>query len=114
LLELSVPFLVIALCLRATASEPGEASDAALPTADPKFGGEINLKAATSKRWWPPRVVPPKGAPSVLLIMTDDCGFGSPGTFCGVILTPALNRVALGATGGFIRQCGCRLTITAV
>jgi arylsulfatase len=25
-----------------------------------------------SKPWWPPRVVPLKGAPNVLLIMTDD------------------------------------------
>ena len=49
-----------------------------LPPPDPKFGGVINEKASDSKPWWPPRVVPPKGAPNVLLIMTDDCGFGSP------------------------------------
>jgi hypothetical protein len=29
-----------------------------LPPPDSKFGGEINLKAASSKRWWPPCVVP--------------------------------------------------------
>jgi len=40
------------------------------------------------------RVVPPKGAPNVLLIMTDDCGFGAPGTFGGVVPTPALDRIA--------------------
>ena len=38
--------------------------------------------------WWPPRVVPPKGAPNVLLIMTDDQGFGAPSTFGGVIPAP--------------------------
>jgi arylsulfatase A-like enzyme len=38
--------------------------------------------------------VPPKGAPNVLLIMTDDCGFGAPSTFGGVIPTPALDRIA--------------------
>ena len=65
-----------------------------LPPPDPKFGGEINLKTASSKRWWPPRVIPPNNAPNVLLIMTDDCGFGSPGTFGGVIPTPLLDRVA--------------------
>ena len=32
-----------------------------------------------STPWWPPRVVPPKGAPNVLLIMTDDDGFGARG-----------------------------------
>ena len=39
-------------------------------------------------------MVPPKGAPNVLLIMTDDVGFGAPSTFGGVIPTPALDRVA--------------------
>ncbi len=65
-----------------------------LPPPDPKFGGVINERASQSKPWWAPRVVPPKGAPNVLLIMTDDAGFGAPGTFGGVIPTPALDRVA--------------------
>ncbi len=65
-----------------------------LPPPDPKFGGVIKEKASESKAWWPPRVVPPKGAPNVLLIMTDDDGFGSPSTFGGVIPTPALDRIA--------------------
>jgi len=65
-----------------------------LPLPDQKFGGVIKTKASESTPWWTPRVVPPKGAPNVLLIMTDDCGFGSPGTFGGVIPTPALDRVA--------------------
>jgi arylsulfatase len=65
-----------------------------LPPPDPKFGGVIKENALQSKAWWPPRVVPPKQAPNVLLIMTDDCGFGAPSTFGGVIPTPALDRVA--------------------
>jgi arylsulfatase A-like enzyme len=65
-----------------------------LPPPDPKFGGVIKEKAAESKAWWPPTVVPPKSAPNVLLIMTDDCGFGAPGTFGGVVPTPALDRIA--------------------
>ena len=65
-----------------------------LPPPDPKFGGVIKEKASESKAWWPPRVVPPKGAPNVLLIMTDDVGFGAPGTFGGVIPTPAMDRIA--------------------
>jgi len=65
-----------------------------LPAPDPKFGGVIKEKASESEPWWPPRVVPPKGAPNVLLIMTDDEGFGAPSTFGGVIETPALDRIA--------------------
>ena len=65
-----------------------------LPPPDPKFGGVIKEKAADSTAWWPPRVVPPKAAPNVLLIMTDDAGFGAPSTFGGVIPTPALDRIA--------------------
>src|SRR5437762_1965208 len=64
-----------------------------LPAPDPKFGGVIKDNAAQSKAWWAPRVVPPKNAPNVLLIMTDDCGFGAPSTFGGVIPTPALDRI---------------------
>ena len=65
-----------------------------LPPPDPQFGGVIKEKASESTPWWPPRVVPPKGAPNVLLIMTDDSGFGAPGTFGGVIPTPAMDRIA--------------------
>jgi arylsulfatase A-like enzyme len=65
-----------------------------LPPPPSKFGGVINLNAEQSKPYWPPRVVPPKGAPNILLIMTDDVGFGAPSTFGGVIPTPALDRIA--------------------
>ena len=54
----------------------------------------IKETAEESTPWWPPRVVPPKRAPNVLLIMTDDQGYGVSGTFGGVIPTPALGRVA--------------------
>src|SRR5262245_7175452 len=65
-----------------------------LPPPDPAFGGVIRDDALQSKAWWAPRVVPPKGAPNVLLIITDDAGFGVPSTFGGVIPTPAMDRVA--------------------
>jgi arylsulfatase A-like enzyme len=65
-----------------------------LPPPPPEFGGLIEESAKDSKPWWPPRVVPPKGAPNVLLIMTDDQGYGVSGTFGGVIPTPALDRIA--------------------
>ncbi|MBD9450319.1 MULTISPECIES: arylsulfatase [unclassified Rhizobium] len=65
-----------------------------LPSPDPNFGGAIKQKASESTPWWAPRIVPPKGAPNVLLIMTDDQGFGAPSTFGGVIPTPAMDRIA--------------------
>jgi arylsulfatase A-like enzyme len=65
-----------------------------LPPPDPKFGGVIKERASESTPWWAPRVVPPKGAPNVLLIMTDDQGFGAPSTFGGVIPTPTMDRIA--------------------
>jgi arylsulfatase len=65
-----------------------------LPPPDPKFGGVIKNDALQSKAWWAPRVVPPKQAPNILLIMTDDSGFGVPSTFGGVIPTPTMDRIA--------------------
>jgi arylsulfatase A-like enzyme len=65
-----------------------------IPAVPPKFGGVIKETLDGSKTWWPPNIVPPKGAPNVLLIMTDDQGYGVSGTFGGVIPTPALDRIA--------------------
>jgi arylsulfatase A-like enzyme len=67
---------------------------ARLPSPPPHFGGKIGQTAATSKPWWPPQIVPPKNAPNVLLIMTDDAGYGVSSTFGGVIPTPTMDRIA--------------------
>ena len=52
------------------------------------------MSAKDSKPYWPPTVVPPKGAPNILLILTDDQGYGVSSTFGGVIPTPAMDRIA--------------------
>ena len=65
-----------------------------LPPPPFQFEGKIERNAPQSNPYWPPRIVPPKGAPNVLLIMTDDSGFGVTSTFGGVIPTPALDRIA--------------------
>jgi arylsulfatase len=83
-----------------TTGEPG--SPFATTTIDgkqlpnPPFGfeGKIEDDAKNSKAYWPPQIVPPKGAPNVLLIMTDDQGYGISGTFGGVIPTPAMDKLA--------------------
>src|SRR5438034_9073494 len=87
-----------------TAGSPGATTtidEKQLPPPDPKFGGVIKDTAADSKPYWPPTVVPPKGAPNVLLIMTDDQGYGVCSTFGGVIPTPEVverTNAALGQT----------------
>jgi arylsulfatase len=65
-----------------------------VPNPPAPFGGVINLDAMTSTPYWPPTLVPPKGAPNVLLIITDDVGFGAPSTFGGLIPTPTMDRIA--------------------
>ena len=65
-----------------------------LPAPAPPFGGVIKDAALQSRPWWAPRITPPPSAPNVLLIITDDAGFGVPSTFGGVIPTPAMERVA--------------------
>ncbi|MEX1309800.1 MAG: arylsulfatase [Candidatus Sulfomarinibacteraceae bacterium] len=65
-----------------------------LPAPEPEFGGVIKQEALQSTPWWAPRIVPPAKAPNILLIMTDDSGFGVPSTFGGVIPTPTMDRIA--------------------
>jgi arylsulfatase A-like enzyme len=67
-----------------------------LPVPQPRFGGIIGRKASESKPDFPKAVTAPKGAPNILLILTDDTGFGASGTFGGPIPTPTLDRVAQG------------------
>jgi arylsulfatase len=65
-----------------------------LPPQPAPFDGTINMDAKNSRPYWPPTVVPRKGAPNILLIMTDDQGYGVSGTFGGVVPTPSMDRIA--------------------
>ena len=96
-LLLSAPALAIAQQATDTPGAPGATTTIDgryLPPPPQQFRGEIDTNAAQSKPYWPELVVPPKGAPNILLIMTDDVGFSAPSTFGGVIPTPALDRIA--------------------
>jgi len=83
-----------------TSGDPGSPSATTtisgqqLPAPPAKFGGKIERTTEGSAPYWSPRIVPPQNAPNVLLIMTDDSGYGVPSTFGGVIPTPALDRIA--------------------
>ncbi len=65
-----------------------------LPIPEKPFQGYVGLTASESVKDFPPMVVPPEGAPNVLIIMTDDVGFGASEVFGGPIPTPAFDRLA--------------------
>jgi arylsulfatase A-like enzyme len=65
-----------------------------IPAPPQKFEGKIERDALQSRPYWSPRIAPHQDAPNVLLIITDDAGYGVPSTFGGVIPTPALDRIA--------------------
>jgi arylsulfatase A-like enzyme len=77
---------------QSTPLPPG--ASALLPVPEQPFGGVIGRKASESKPDFPKAVAAPEGAPNILLILTDDTGFGAPSTFGGPIPTPTLDRVA--------------------
>jgi hypothetical protein len=82
----------------AMAEESGQSSDklnrSVLPPPVPPFKGKIGRTAADSTPDFPKGVTAPEGAPNVLLILTDDVGFGASSTFGGPIQTPNLQRLA--------------------
>lgn len=63
-----------------------------LPATD--FKGEIAPAVAASTPSFPQRITAPEKAPNVILIMTDDVGFGVASTFGGPVPTPNLDRLA--------------------
>ena len=69
-----------------------------LPIRRPPFQGVTNRTLGGSEPDWNfvAPIPAPEGAPNVLLVMTDDAGFGNPGTFGGPISTPTLDRLAAG------------------
>lgn len=67
---------------------------ASLPRPTPAFTGDVQRLITDSTPSRPPADGAPSGAPNVLLIMLDDVGFGSFGTFGGPVPTPGLDAVA--------------------
>src|SRR5690606_14568786 len=65
-----------------------------LPRPEAEFTGKIGRTAAASIPDFPELMTAPAHAPNVLLIMTDDVGFGASGTFGGLIPTPTFSRLA--------------------
>lgn len=67
-----------------------------VPSPKPAFGGKIGETIKQSTPDFPKQVEAPNGAPNVLLILTDDVGFGASSTFGGPIPTPNFERLAKG------------------
>jgi arylsulfatase A-like enzyme len=65
-----------------------------LPQPQAPFKGKIERIAKDSIPDFPKGIEAPKGAPNVLLILTDDVGFGASSTFGGPIQTPNFQRLA--------------------
>src|SRR5215469_8827300 len=75
------------------AQTPGSTQEV-LPQPEPPFKGKIGRTVKDSTPDFPKDVEAPKGAPNILLIMTDDVGFGASSTFGGPIQTPTFQRLA--------------------
>lgn len=58
------------------------------------FQGRVARTFAGSEPWWPPRPVPPPGAPNVVIVLADDLGFSDLGCYGSEIATPHLDRLA--------------------
>jgi len=65
-----------------------------LPMPDGAFHGKVGLRPSDSVKDFPQEARAPEGAPNVLLILTDDVGFGATSTFGGPIPTPTFDRLA--------------------
>jgi arylsulfatase A-like enzyme len=65
-----------------------------LPRPEPPFKGHIGRTVEESTKDFPQEVKAPTGAPNVLLILTDDVGFGASSTFGGPVPTPTMDRLA--------------------
>jgi arylsulfatase A-like enzyme len=86
---IGLPMMVAVLAL----ATPPSAQEV-LPQPEPPFQGKIGRTVKDSTPDFPKGVEAPKGAPNILLIMTDDVGFGASSTFGGPIPTPNFQRLA--------------------
>ena len=66
-----------------------------LPRSEQTFQGAVGRTTAeTAPPQWPIPVEPPKGAPNIVVILTDDVGFGASSTFGGPVPTPTFDALA--------------------
>src|SRR5271157_5163111 len=81
-------FALIAMFCRSAAAQD------MLPRPEQPFKGQIGTSVESSTLDFPQEVKAPKGAPNVLLILTDDVGFAASSTFGGPVPTPTMDQLA--------------------
>jgi len=84
----------MSICVLALSALGAPAQKEVLPKPEAPFKGKIGRTAKDSKPDFPKGVTAPAGAPNILMILTDDVGFGASSTFGGPIQTPNFQRLA--------------------
>ena len=84
-------FAILSLSILAAV---GVSAQEILPRPEQPFRGHIGLTVKESVKDFPEQITAPDKAPNILLILTDDVGFGASSTFGGQIPTPAMDRLA--------------------
>jgi arylsulfatase A-like enzyme len=76
--------------------EEHDVQRAILPIPDRRYAGLIAYDAKDEDAKFPPirPLLPPSGAPNVLLVLLDDVGFGASSAFGGPVHTPTAERLA--------------------
>jgi arylsulfatase A-like enzyme len=92
-LQYSVAMASVVLAFSFATAGVGHAQEV-LPQPAVPFKGHIGPTVADSTLDFPAAVKAPKGAPNILLILTDDVGFAASSTFGGPIATPTMDRLA--------------------
>ncbi len=75
---------------------PDQHTRAVLPIPDRAASAAATYDAKDPDTAFPPIVplLPPEGAPNVLIVLVDDCGFGASSAFGGPVQTPTFDRLA--------------------
>ena len=92
-MNLKARLIVLSLALSALLASTLGAQEI-LPRPEQPFGGKIGRTTKESVKDFPKMVEAPKGAPNILVILTDDVGFGASSTFGGPIPTPTMDGLA--------------------
>jgi arylsulfatase len=93
--RLLIPVSLVFVLLTGCSTQPGsQQAQEILPKPEGEFKGKMERLVKDSTSDFPKGVEAPKGAPNVLLILTDDVGFGAASTFGGPIQTPTFQRLA--------------------
>ncbi len=75
-------------------SDAGVFDRTVLPIPDPVFPKITEMDARNAVAPPPFTVIPPEGAPNIVIVLIDDIGFGAADGFGGAIQTPTLDRLA--------------------